>query len=58
MKGSISISILIYIATIVTTNIYLLMRTSPLIEYSLIVLILCLWIESITIIFSSLINLF
>ena len=37
---------------------YLLMRTSPLIEYSSTVLILCLWIGSITTVFSSLIGLF
>lgn len=34
------------------------MRTSPLIEYSSIVLILCLWIGAITTVFSSLIGLF
>ena len=37
---------------------YLLMRASPLIEYSSTVLILCLWIGSITTVFSSLIGLF
>ena len=37
---------------------YLLMRTSPLIEYSSTVLIICLWIGSITTVFSSLIGLF
>ena len=42
----------------VTAGVYLLMRTSPLIEYSSTVLILCLWIGSITTIFSSLIGLF
>ena len=42
----------------VTAGVYLLMRTSPLIEYSSTVLILCLWIGSITTVFSSLIGLF
>ena len=42
----------------VTAGVYLLMRTSPLIEYSSTVLILCLWIGAITTIFSSLIGLF
>lgn len=42
----------------VTAGVYLLMRTSPLIEYSSTVLMLCLWIGSITTVFSSLIGLF
>ena len=42
----------------VTAGVYLLMRASPLIEYSSTVLILCLWIGSITTVFSSLIGLF
>ena len=42
----------------VTAGVYLLMRTSPLIEYSSTVLILCLWLGSITTVFSSLIGLF
>ena len=42
----------------VTAGVYLLMRTSPLIEYSSTVLILCLWIGSVTTVFSSLIGLF
>ncbi len=42
----------------VTAGVYLLMRTSPLIEYSSTVLILCLWIGAITTVFSSLIGLF
>lgn len=42
----------------VTAGVYLLMRTSPLIEYSSTVLILCLWLGAITTLFSSLIGLF
>lgn len=42
----------------VTAGVYLLMRSSPLIEYSPTVLILCLWVGSITTVFSSLIGLF
>ena len=42
----------------VTAGVYLLMRTSPLIEYSSTVLVLCLWIGAITTVFSSLIGLF
>jgi NADH-ubiquinone oxidoreductase chain 5 len=41
-----------------TAGVYLLMRASPLIEYSSTVLILCLWIGAITSVFSSLIGLF
>jgi NADH:ubiquinone oxidoreductase subunit 4 (subunit M) len=41
-----------------TAGVYLLIRTSPLIEYSSTVLLLCLWIGSITTIFSSLIGLY
>ena len=42
----------------VTAGVYLLMRSSPLIEYSSTVLIICLWLGAITTIFSSLIGLF
>lgn len=52
------VSALIHAATMVTAGVYLLMRTSPLIEYSSTVLILCLWIGAITTVFSSLIGLF
>jgi hypothetical protein len=52
------VSALIHAATMVTAGVYLLMRTSPLIEYSSTVLILCLWVGAITTIFSSLIGLF
>lgn len=52
------VSALIHAATMVTAGVYLLMRTSPLIEYSSTVLILCLWLGAITTIFSSLVGLF
>lgn len=42
----------------VTAGVYLLMRSSPLIEYSTTVLILCLWVGAITTVFSSIIGLF
>jgi hypothetical protein len=42
----------------VTAGVYLLMRSSPLIEYSSTVLLLCLWLGAITTVFSSLIGLF
>lgn len=41
-----------------TAGVYLLMRSSPLIEYSSTVLLLCLWLGAITTVFSSLIGLF
>ena len=52
------VSALIHAATMVTAGVYLLMRSSPLIEYSSTVLILCLWLGAITTVFSSLIGLF
>ena len=52
------VSALIHAATMVTAGVYLLMRVSPLIEYSSTVLILSLWIGAITTVFSSLIGLF
>ena len=52
------VSALIHAATMVTAGVYLLMRTSPLIEYRSTVLILCLWLGAITTVFSSLIGLF
>ena len=58
MEGPTPVSALIHAATMVTAGVYLLMRSSPLIEYSSTVLILCLWVGSITTIFSSLIGLF
>src|SRR3954465_5539493 len=58
MEGPTPVSALIHAATMVTAGVYLLMRTSPLIEYSSTVLILCLWVGAITSVFSSLIGLF
>ena len=42
MEGPTPVSALIHAATMVTAGVYLLMRVSPLIEYSSTVLILCL----------------
>jgi len=58
MEGPTPVSALIHAATMVTAGVYLLMRTSPLIEYSSTLLVLCLWIGAITTVFSSLIGLF
>jgi len=58
MEGPTPVSALIHAATMVTAGVYLLMRASPLIEYSPTVLILCLWVGAITSVFSSLIGLF
>jgi NADH-ubiquinone oxidoreductase chain 5 len=58
MEGPTPVSALIHAATMVTAGVYLLMRTSPLIEYSSTVLIMCLWLGAITTVFSSLVGLF
>jgi len=58
MEGPTPVSALIHAATMVTAGVYLLMRASPLIEYSSTVLIICLWVGAITTVFSSLIGLF
>ena len=58
MEGPTPVSALIHAATMVTAGVYLLMRSSPIIEYSNTVLLLCLWIGAITTVFSSLIGLF
>jgi len=58
MEGPTPVSALIHAATMVTAGVYLLMRASPIIEYSSTVLILCLWVGAITTVFSSLIGLF
>jgi len=58
MEGPTPVSALIHAATMVTAGVYLLIRSSPLIEYSSTVLILLLWIGTITTILSSTIGLF
>lgn len=58
MEGPTPVSALIHAATMVTAGVYLLIRSSPLIEYSNTVLLLCLWIGAVTTVFSSLIGLF
>jgi len=58
MEGPTPVSALIHAATMVTAGVYLLMRSSPLIEYSSTVLMVCLWLGAITTVFSSLIGLF
>jgi NADH-ubiquinone oxidoreductase chain 5 len=58
MEGPTPVSALIHAATMVTAGVYLLMRASPIIEYSSVILLLCLWVGAITTVFSSLIGLF
>ena len=58
MEGPTPVSALIHAATMVTAGVYILIRSSPLIEYSAIVLFLCLWLGTITTVFSSLVGLF
>jgi NADH-ubiquinone oxidoreductase chain 5 len=58
MEGPTPVSALIHAATMVTAGVYLLIRSSPLIEYSTVVLLTCLWLGAITTVFSSLIGLF
>ena len=58
MEGPTPVSALIHAATMVTAGVYLLIRASPLIEHSSILLLLCLWLGSVTTVFSSLVGLF
>jgi NADH-ubiquinone oxidoreductase chain 5 len=58
MEGPTPVSALIHAATMVTAGVYLLIRSSPLIEYSSTVLIIIIWLGALTTIFSSLIGLF
>jgi NADH-ubiquinone oxidoreductase chain 5 len=58
MEGPTPVSALIHAATMVTAGVYLLMRSSPLLEYSSTILLSCLWLGAITTVFSSLVGLF
>lgn len=58
MEGPTPVSALIHAATMVTAGVYLLMRSSPLLEYSPLVLLLALWLGAITTLFAGTIGLF
>lgn len=58
MEGPTPVSALIHAATMVTAGVYLMMRSSPLLEYNSDVLYLISWLGGITALISSLIGLF
>jgi NADH-ubiquinone oxidoreductase chain 5 len=58
MEGPTPVSALIHAATMVTAGVYLLVRSSPVIEYAETVLAICLYLGVFTTVFSSLIGLY